>query len=228
MPVFFFVCAKTKNKVYSFLIRMTRRRSGIRGPPKKQCASGTLKRNRDREEEESSKCDGTLNDHNGYGRDQEEEDDDYDNDGEEVEEDNGEEEAPVNSVEISGASATHDTSLSSITEVVSSNVKMSVVQKSNLLNWVDEFFSRHNKVMMLKDLEENLQLHLKICQEINVPNHQWVKYKKDALLTIKTQITERMSSHRKAVHLLYKGKHVSLLSSHFLCINLVLLFSILV
>jgi hypothetical protein len=167
---------------------MARPRVGKRGPTRKQSASSTLKRTSEREEE----CCKSVVDDN--------EDCNY-NSG--VGED--EEDAPLDSVEISGESSAQGTSLSSISDGLGDNQKMSVVQKSNLLNWVDEFFSRHNKVMLLSDLEGNLQLHLKICREINVPSDQWTKYKKDALLTIKSQITERMSSHRKSVHLLYKG-----------------------
>lgn len=209
---------RVKSNVYKLFIfqNMARRRSAIRVPATKQCANSTLKRkssdisSEEEEDEEEQHNSGEINQSGTKKFGESLLDDDEDDD------DSGDCGEPVDTVNFSGSTTAQSSSISSITYVASEKFKMSVIQKSNLLNWVDEVFSRHNKVLMLADLEENDQLHKKICQEVKISDNDWVKYRKEALSTVKTQITEKMSSHRKSVRSLYRGEIMSIFDESFI------------
>lgn len=198
---------------------MGRRRNGKRAPSDAQRADGTLKRRNcnhgleEEEDEEEQIYSDEKNESNTKTLGEHLMEGGGDDDDDDVGEDCGG--APVDTVDFSGSTTVQSSTLSSITYVASEKHKMSVIQKSNLLNWVDEVFSRHNKVLMLADLEDNIQLHNKICQEIKISVDEWAKYRKEALLTIKTQITEKMSSHRKSVRSLYRGKIILIIDDSF-------------
>jgi hypothetical protein len=89
---------------------------------------------------------------------------------------------------------------------VAKDGNLTVVQKSNLLNWAEEHFFPGSKIMTFDEAKTNETLRKGICHAIGINDLGWAIVGSEAIKRLRTAMSDRLSLNRKVVKSLYMGK----------------------
>jgi hypothetical protein len=91
---------------------------------------------------------------------------------------------------------------------VAKDGKLSIIQKSKLMNWAEEHFLRRNKIMMFEEAANDAQLHKAACKAMELKENDWAIVGMEAIRKLRSAMSDRVSIHRKVVKKEYMGKCV--------------------
>jgi hypothetical protein len=83
---------------------------------------------------------------------------------------------------------------------------LTVVQKSNLLNWAEECFFPGSKIITVEEAKKDEKLRDAICHAIGIHEVGWAIVGTEAIKKLRSAMSDRLSLHRKGVRSLYWGK----------------------
>jgi hypothetical protein len=89
---------------------------------------------------------------------------------------------------------------------VAKDGKLSIIQKSKLMNWAEEHFLRRNKIMMFEEAANDAQLHKAACKAMELEESDWAIVGMEAIKKLRSAMSDRVSIHRKVVKKEYMGK----------------------
>lgn len=111
-------------------------------------------------------------------------------------------------VEVDGAGGKTMSTLTICPNVASDGL-LTVVQKSNLLNWAEEHFFPANKIMTVEEANRDEKLRRVACHAIGIKEVGWAIVGTEVIKRLRTAMSDRLSLHRKVVKNLYLGKNRS-------------------
>lgn len=98
-------------------------------------------------------------------------------------------------------------SRSTITENnIKDNGLLTVIQKSQLMNWAEENFLRKNKITTYEEAIQNKDLHKEICRAMEIGEDAWATVGSEAIKKLRSAMSDRVCQHRKIVKSLYISK----------------------
>jgi hypothetical protein len=83
---------------------------------------------------------------------------------------------------------------------------LTVVQKSNLLNWAEECFFPGSKIITIEEAKKDHGLRGAICHAIGIHEVGWAIVGTEAIKKLCSAMSDRLSLHQKGVRSLYWGK----------------------
>jgi hypothetical protein len=83
---------------------------------------------------------------------------------------------------------------------------LTVVQKSNLLNWAEECFFPGSKIITVEEAKKDNALRGAICRAIGIHEVGWAIVGTEAIKKLRSAMSDCLSLHRKGVRILYWGK----------------------
>jgi hypothetical protein len=89
---------------------------------------------------------------------------------------------------------------------VAENGKLTVIQKSKLMNWAEEQFLRANKIMTFEEATKDVRLHAAASKAMELEEGDWVIVGTEAIKKLRSAMSDRLCIHRKVVKGLYMGK----------------------
>jgi hypothetical protein len=76
---------------------------------------------------------------------------------------------------------------------------LTVVQKSNLLNWAEECFFPGSKIITVEEAKKDEKLREAICRAIGIQEVGWAIVGTEAIKKLRSAMSDRLSLHRKGV-----------------------------
>jgi hypothetical protein len=89
---------------------------------------------------------------------------------------------------------------------VANNGKLTVIQKSKLMNWAEEQFLHANKIMTLEEATKDVKLHAAASKAMELEDGDWAIVGLEAIKKLRSAMSDRLCLHRKVVRGLYMGK----------------------
>jgi hypothetical protein len=89
---------------------------------------------------------------------------------------------------------------------VAENGKLTIIQKSKLMNWAEEQFLRANKIMTFEEATKDVKLHAAASKAMELEDGDWVIVGTEAIKKLRSAMSDRLCIHRKVVKGLYMGK----------------------
>jgi hypothetical protein len=89
---------------------------------------------------------------------------------------------------------------------VAKDGNLTVVQRSNLLNWAEEHFFPGSKIMTFDEAKTNETLRKGICRALGINDVGWAIVGTEAIKKLRSAMSDRLSLNRKVVKGLYIGK----------------------
>jgi hypothetical protein len=89
---------------------------------------------------------------------------------------------------------------------VAKDGKLTIIQKSKLMNWAEEHFLRWNKIMTFEEAANNAQLHKAACMAMDLEESDWAFVGPEAIKKLRSAMSDRVSLHRKVTKKEYMGK----------------------
>jgi hypothetical protein len=83
---------------------------------------------------------------------------------------------------------------------------LTVVQKSNLLNWVEECFFPGSKIITIEEAKKDNALRGAICHAIGIHEVGWAIVGTEVIKKLRSAMSDHLSLHQKGVRSLYWGK----------------------
>jgi hypothetical protein len=73
---------------------------------------------------------------------------------------------------------------------VAEDGKLTVIQKSKLMNWAEEHFLRANKIMTFEEVAANTKLHEAICRAIGLKDNEWAVVGAEAIKKLRSAMSD--------------------------------------
>jgi hypothetical protein len=89
---------------------------------------------------------------------------------------------------------------------VTENGKLTIIQKSKLMNWAEEQFLRANKIMTFEEATKDVKLHAAASKAMELEDGDWVIVGTEAIKKLRSALSDRLCIDRKVVKGLYMGK----------------------
>jgi hypothetical protein len=89
---------------------------------------------------------------------------------------------------------------------VATNGKLTIIQKSKLMNWAEEQFLRANKIMTFEEATKDVKLHKAASKAMELEDGDWAIVGAEAIKKLRSAMSDRLCLHRKMVKGLYMGK----------------------
>jgi hypothetical protein len=90
---------------------------------------------------------------------------------------------------------------------VAADGKLTIIQKSNLMNWAEEHFLRANKIMTFEEATKDVKLHKAASNAMELADGDWAIVGAEAIKKLRSAMSDRLCLHRKVVKGLYMGKY---------------------
>jgi hypothetical protein len=89
---------------------------------------------------------------------------------------------------------------------VAKDGKLTIIQKSKLMNWAEEQFLRANKIMTFEEASKDVKLHKAASKAMELADGDWAIVGAEAIKKLRGAMSDRMCLHRKVVKGLYMRK----------------------
>jgi hypothetical protein len=90
---------------------------------------------------------------------------------------------------------------------VAKDGKLTVIQKSKLMNWAEEHFLCSNKIMTFEEAARDVKLHKAASNAMELENGDWAIVGSEAIKKLRSAMSDRLCLHRKVVKGMYMGKY---------------------
>jgi hypothetical protein len=90
---------------------------------------------------------------------------------------------------------------------VAKDGKLTVIQKSKLMNWAEEHFLCSNKIMTFEEAARDVKLHKAASNAMGLENGDWAIVGSEAIKKLRSAMSDRLCVHRKIVKGMYMGKY---------------------